>query len=226
MKISLCLLVYNEIGGCRLDVPLLPFAAFDDVYAVDGGSTDGTVEFLQSRGIPVYQQKQRGLNAAYHSAVEHSTGDAVVVFFPKGTISPLSLLEFRPLLENGNELVIASRNIPGACNEEDLGVLKPRKWGVTCLAALAALLWRTEGYVVRDILHGYKGFSVAAFNRIAPADYGLSIDLEMTVRAYRLKIPRIEFPVTETMRPFGQTRFKILPTGMKLLRYLWRELRR
>lgn len=226
MKVSLCLLIWNELEGCRIDVPDLPRNAFDEIYAVDGGSTDGTVEFLESQGIPVYLQPKKGLNAAYHHAVDKCTGDAVVVFFPKGTINTSTLLQFRPLLESGEELVIASRKIKGARNEEDDKVLKPRKWGVLGLAAFAALVWRREGHFVRDVLHGYKGFTVSAFKRIDPLDHGLSIDLEMVIRAYRFGIRRTEFPVQEIARPFGETRFKIVPTAQKLLNYLWSEIRR
>jgi len=226
VKISLCLLVWNELEGCRIDVPNLPREAFDEIYAIDGGSTDGTVEYLESQGIAVYRQPKRGLNAAYIHAVEKSSCEALVVFFPKGTIAAASLLAFRPLLESGNELVIASRNIQGACNEEDHHLLRPRKWGVKALALTVALLWRREGHLVQDVLHGYKGFTRAAFRRIQPLDHGLSIDLEMTARSYRLRIKRTEFPVTEVARPFGETRFKILPTAIKLSRYLWWELQR
>lgn len=226
MRISLCLLVWNELAGCRTDVPQLPLDAFEEIYAVDGGSTDGTVEYLQSRGIPVHRQPKKGLNAAYIHAVDVSTCEAVVVFFPKGTIEATSLLHFRPLLEAGTDLVVASRNVKGAHNEEDDGLIRPRKWGVLSLATFAAIIWRREGYFVRDVLHGYKGFSIAGFRKIAPLDHGLSIDIEMVVRAYRLRLRRAEFPVTETARPFGGTHFKILPTALKLLKYLWAEIRR
>lgn len=226
MKISLCLLVWNELKGCKIDVPNLPREEFDEIYAVDGGSTDGTVEYLQTQGITVYRQPKKGLNAAYIHAVEMSSCDAVVVFFPKGTISVSTLKNFRACLESGIDLVVASRNIGGARNEEDKSLIKPRKWGVLCLALVAALFWRREGYMVRDVLHGYKGFTVSGFRKIAPVDYGLSIDIEMVVRSYRLGLKRAEFPVTEIARPFGATKFKILPTGMKLLKYLWREFNR
>lgn len=226
MKISLCLLVWNELDGCQADVPDLPRDSFDEVYAVDGGSSDGTVEYLKSQGVPVYLQPKKGLNAAYIYAVEKSKCDAVVVFFPKGTISPASLLQFRPLLEAGNDLVVASRNIAGAQNEEDAKLIKPRKWGVVGLALLVACLWRREGYFIRDVLHGYKGFSISGFNKIKLFDHGLSIDVEMVVRSYRLRLKRAEFPVSEIARPFGKTRFKILPTGLKLLKYLWCESKR
>ncbi len=226
MKVSLCLLVWNELEGCKLDVPCLPRGAFDEVFAVDGGSTDGTVEYLESQGIRVHRQPKRGLNAAYVHANRVATGDAVVAFFPKGTYPPESLLRFRPLLEEGVQLVVASRQIEGGVNEEDASWWRPRKWGVRGLALLVAALWRREGPRIRDVLHGYKAFHRSAFDRMRILERGLSIDLEMTARSYKLRLPRREFPVTELARPHGETHFKMWPTGKKLVAYLWFELRR
>jgi glycosyltransferase involved in cell wall biosynthesis len=45
---SLVLIVWNECAGCRIDVPRLPVDAFEEVFAIDGGSTDGTAEYLAS----------------------------------------------------------------------------------------------------------------------------------------------------------------------------------
>lgn len=219
-------MVWNEVEGCKIDVPNLPRHDFEEVYAIDGGSTDGTVEYLQSQDIPVYRQPKKGLNAAYIHAVDKSTCDAVVVFFPKGTISPDSLLQFRPLLRDGFDLVVASRNIRGGRNEEDERLFRPRKWGVLALAFLAAVIWRKEGYAIRDVLHGYKAFTISGFRKMGILDYGLSVDIEMVVRSYRLALKRTEFPVVETSRKFGETSFKILPTSIKLVRYLWLELNR
>jgi len=53
LKTTLCLIVWNELEGCRLDVPKLPRNDFYEFIAVDGGSTDGTVEYLESQGIAV-----------------------------------------------------------------------------------------------------------------------------------------------------------------------------
>jgi hypothetical protein len=41
MKVSLCLMVWNELEGCEID-------------AIDGGSSDVTVEYLADQGIPVF----------------------------------------------------------------------------------------------------------------------------------------------------------------------------
>lgn len=226
MKVSLCLIVWNELQGCQADVPNLPLNEFDEVFAVDGGSTDGTVEYLVSQGIPVHRQPKRGLNAAYVHANYTATGDAVVVFFAKGTLPTSDLLKFRPLFAAGNHLVIASRQVHGSVNEEDEHIWRPRKWAVLGLAMAAALIWRREGPWVRDVLHGFKGWTRSAFKQMKVLDVGLSIDIEMVVRAYKLQIKRIEFPTAEISRGYGETHFKIWPTGKKLLAYLWFELLR
>ena len=226
MRVSLCLIVWNERAGCEADVPGLPLEAFDEVFAIDGGSKDGTVEYLQSKGIAVHPQSKRGLNAAYVDANRVATGDAVVVFFPKGTLPAADVLKFRPLFEQGYGLVVASRQVAGSVNEEDAHLWRPRKWAVRALATLASIAWRREGNAIRDVLHGFKGWQRAAFERMKVLDTGLSIDIEMVARAYKLRIPRIEFPTVETARGYGETHFKIWPTGKRLLKYLWFELRR
>ena len=224
MRLSLCLLTFNEIDGCRHDVPRLPVSAFEEVFAVDGGSEDGTVAFLEEHGIPVYRQPVKSLNAACRHAAETCTTEALVFFHPKGTVPVDDVLKFRPLFEQGYELVIGSRNGPGGYNEEDEKWLKPRKWLSTMVAGLIALTWRREGPVLWDILHGFRGATIDALRRIDLLPVGVSVDLEMVVRAYRLRLKRVEFPTRETPRIGGGTHFKILPTGRKLLRYLCYEL--
>lgn len=226
MRISLCLIVWNELKGCQKDIPKLPIYEFDEVFAVDGGSTDGTAEFLERAGIPVYLQPKPGLNSAYIHANKVAAGDAVVVFFPKGTLPTEDLLKFRHFFENGYDLVIASRQIRGSRNEEDKQFWKLRKWAVWCLGAMSFMIWRKEGLWIRDVLHGVKGWRKPAFTKMNILDHGLSIDLEMVVRSYKLNLPRIEFATVESSRKYGDTHFKVWPTSKKLLKYLWFELRR
>lgn len=224
MKISLCLITWNELRGCEIDVPKIDLSQFDEVYAVDGGSSDGTVDFLESFNIPVYKQPKKGLNAAYIHAFEKSEADAVVIYFPKGTVPVEDLYLIKEELKKGTDLVVLSRMIKGAVNEEDSNILRPRKWAVLCLSMVAGLVWKREGYRIRDVLHGIKGVSVEAFNNMKILDYGLSIDIETVIRSYKLKQSRIEIPTIETARTYGESHFKFWKTGVQLLKYLWFEL--
>jgi glycosyltransferase involved in cell wall biosynthesis len=226
MRLTLCLLTYNEIAGCKHDVPCIDRDGFDEVYAVDGGSADGTVEYLRGEGIPVYRQPVPSLNAACRHAVAKCSSDALVFFHPKGAVPPGDTQKFRRYFEAGYALVVASRNMAGGGNEEDRSIIKPRKWLSTGMALTAAALWRREGNIIWDIQHGFRGATMDAFRAIDLLPTGVSVDLEMVVRSYRLRLPRIEFPTTERARLAGATHFAVLPTGRKLVRYLLHELRR
>ena len=218
-------MVWNEKEGCKIDTPLLPYDHFYEVYAVDGGSTDGTVELLTSQGVQVYKQPVKSLNAAYHYAVELCKGDAVVVFFPKGTITPMCVLDIANKINGKIDFVVASRNMRGGKNEEDDQFFKLRKWGVLLLAEFTSLIWRREGGKITDILHGVKGFTLNSFEKMSISKVGVTVDLEMAVRSYRFNIERDEIPVVENCRVAGETHFKILPTAKKLGKFLLSELR-
>lgn len=224
MKIALCLLTLDELVGCMHDIPNLPLDQFDEVFALDGGSTDGTLEYLSNSKIIIHNQKKKGYNNAYIEAVEHINSDAIVFFHPKGSINPSEVLKFREYFEKGYDIIIASRIIDGGKNEEDEKLFKPRKWFVIGLSIISALLWKREGKIIWDVLHGFRGFTVKAFKDFHLFDYGVTADLEMVVQSYKAEMKRLEFPTKERMRVDGKTHFKALPTGIKILRYLWNEL--
>ncbi len=226
MRIALCLLTRNELIGCKNDVPHIRRGEFDEVYAIDAGSSDGTIEYLESMGIPVYIQPRKGLNAACIYAFEKCKSDALVFFHPKGSVPVEDTEKFRSFFDQGFDLVIASRIIHGGVNEEDTKLLKPRKWFVGLLAIISALLFRREGPMIWDVLHGFRGMTVDSFKQINPTPEGVSIDLEMVCRSYRNKLKRIEFPTCESPRLAGTSNFKALPTGWNLLKYLWFEMLR
>jgi glycosyltransferase involved in cell wall biosynthesis len=223
MRITLCILTFDELAGCKHDVPLIERDKFDEIYAVDAGSKDGTIEYLEQEKIPVHIQPKKGLNAACVYAFEKCTTGALIFFHPKGSVPVSDTLQFRKYFEEGYGLVVASRLIKGAINEEDSKFFKPRKWFVKGLALFASLLFRREGNKIQDVLQGFRGASVEAFKKMDPAGYGLSIDIEMVIRSYKKRIKRVEFPTKESPRIAGKTHFKALPTGWKLLKYLMRE---
>ena len=221
MRISLCLLTWNEIEGCRADVPDLPLDSFSEVFALDGGSIDGTVEFLRDTGVTVVPQRVRSYNAAYREAIEHYTGDAILFYHPKGTVAEGTLPLMIEALTVGNDLVIASRMLPTSRNEEDDQVIRHRKWFGIGLALAASLRWkRGGGPRVSDPLHGYRGCSRRFTSSLNLQPTGVTADLEMVHYAYLTGARIAEVPVTESKRVQGTTHFPALSTGRHLVRYL------
>lgn len=226
MTVGLCLITWNEIAGCKHDVPLIDRNKFEQIYCIDGGSTDGTVEYLREQGIEVYPQTGKGLNQACKDGADHCRCDAFVFFHPKGSVPVEDAYKFRAYYEQGYEFVVGSRMMKESRNEEDAKLLKPRKWFVLGLGLAAKILFKREGNTVWDTLHGFRGMTVEAFQKCSISDRSPSVDIEMVCRSYKLRIRRIEFPTTESARIAGETHFKAFATGKKLLRYLVWEIGR
>lgn len=224
MTISLILLTWNELEGCKNDIPQIDRSQFDDIFCIDGGSTDGTVKYLESQGIRVYTQSAKGLNTACKDGVNHCQTDAFVFYHPKGSIPVEDTYKFREFFEKGYEFVVGSRMMKESHNEEDDKILKPRKWFVLSLGLLAKMLFKHEGNTVWDTLHGFRGMTVDAFRRCNISDMSPSVDIEMVCRSYKLEISRIEFSTTEFARISGESHFKAFATGKKLLKYVWFEI--
>ena len=49
-KKTLLLLTFNEIDGSKALYDKIPFNLFDEVYVIDGNSSDGTIEFWKEKG--------------------------------------------------------------------------------------------------------------------------------------------------------------------------------
>jgi glycosyltransferase involved in cell wall biosynthesis len=229
MKISLCLLTLNELTGCKNDVPRIRKIAkkFEEIYTVDGGSKDGTVEYLKTQNIPVYAQAKPGLNEAYRCAIEHCSTDAIVFFHPKGSIPVKDVLKFRKLFQYGFDVIIGSRIIKGSKNDEDTRFFKPRKWCTVALSIVAALLYKRKGPIIWDVLHGFRGITIKAYTLLDIKDPGsVTIDIEMISRLYKKGLRCIEFPTTESPRLANESHFKTIPTGINIIEYLVRELMR
>jgi len=226
MRISLILITWNELEGCKHDVPLIDRSKFDEIFCIDGGSTDGTVEYLTEQGIPVFRQSAKGLNQACKDGCDHCTTDAFVFYHPKGTIPVEDTYKFREYYEKGYQFVVGSRMMKGAHNEEDDKFFKPRKWFVIGLGLMAKVLFKREGNTVWDTLHGFRGMTVDAFKRCDISDMSPSVDIEMVCRSYKLKLKRVEFPTTELPRLAGESHFKAVATGKKLLKYMMYEIKR
>lgn len=221
MKVTLCLMVRNELNGCKKFISEFNNQLFDELIAIDGNSSDGTAEFLSEHGFKVIIQKSNGYNAAYNEAFENFNTEAIVFFHPKGTISANSLLEMLNLLKNGNELVIASRMLKDSWNEEDSNLMKPRKWLSKILSLYAYVIWsESRAERITDPLHGFRGMSRDFVSCLRINQEGVTADIEVVKYAYQKKARCTEFPIREDSRKYGKTNFPLWKTGMQILSFM------
>lgn len=226
MTRTLVILTLNEIDGVRALIPQLPFETVGEILAVDGGSTDGTREFLAEYEIPVFDQTRRGRGEAFRVGMANSKGEYVVFFSPDGNEDPRDIPRLFELLEAGADMAIASRFMPGARNEEDDVLWPLRKWVNQAFTILANLLWNLGRPWVTDTINGFRGIRRRAFEQLAPVSPGYTIEYELTIGAMRAGMRIAEIPTIETRRVGGETKGASWPTGQAFLRFFWGEVRR
>ncbi len=226
MNISLCLLTLNEKYGCEIDLPNIPYSLFSQVFAIDGNSTDGTVELLKKYGISVITQQSAQYNGAYIDAFKEFSGDAIIFYHPKGTIDPIYLENMVKYLDKNYDIVIASRMLKDSKNEEDKFYFRPRKVFGKLLGLCSWFIWGgARSFKLRyvsDPLHGFRGLSSRFVTTLNLKNSDVTADLEMIRHLYRsnYNFQLQEFPVQESIRIFGVSHFPALRTGKKLIKYL------
>lgn len=221
VQTSLIILTRNEISGLKALIKKIPFEAVDEYFAVDYNSTDGTVEFFKKHGVPVVKQIEPGRGKAFSLAAKKAKGKYLIFFSPDGNENPSNIPQLVNLLKKGNDIAIASRFMKNSRNEEDDELLKFRKWANQLFSLAVRILWGGE---VTDTINGYRAIRKNAFNKLHLDAAGFAIEFQMTIRALKLKMKIAEIPTVEGNRIGGQSTAYALPTGLKFIRFLLREI--
>ncbi len=224
MKIALCLLTYNEYECVRKILPSLDTSEFEEVFAVDGGSTDGTLDIYRQKGVRVVAQHSRGRGEAFRLAENSTDADAIVYFSPDGNENPKDFSKFRPLLERGADIVIASRMMKGAFNEEDVSWWRPRKWVNNLFNLAVNILWNRSGTYITDSINGYRAIRRGLVRKLKQDAMGYTIEYQNTIRVLKGRLKIVEFPTYEGQRVGGSTKAYSFQTGLQFLHCLWKEI--
>jgi glycosyltransferase involved in cell wall biosynthesis len=117
--ISLVIPTLNEIDGMRVIMPRINREWVDQILILDGGSTDGTVEWSLDNGYEVHVQQEPGIRQAYMEALPRLRGDILITFSPDGNSIPEKLPELIAKMREGYDMVIVSRYLGDARSEDD-----------------------------------------------------------------------------------------------------------
>jgi dolichol-phosphate mannosyltransferase len=204
---------YNERDNLPRFVEAVRGALPDaDVLVVDDNSPDGTgglADALAAKDAQVHVRHRAGkmgLGTAYIEAFTHGLSEGYDRFFEMD--ADLShdvryLPAFVHALDDGADLVIGSRNIPGG-GVEGWG---PGRHFISKGGSLysRAIL----GLPVRDLTSGYKAFSRRALQAIdlgAVHSNGYSFQIEMTYRVIRRGMRVTEVPIVFVDRTLGRSK--------------------
>lgn len=219
---TLVILTFNEIEGLKAIFGKIPFDKFDECFAIDYRSEDGTREFLEEKGIRVIPQEKRGRGEAFRLAVDAAKSDILVFFSPDGNEDPQDVVKLKELIEQGYDMAIASRFMPESRNDESGKFLPWRAWGNQFFTFLANLIFRGN---LSDAINGFRAVKKDKFKELKVDAEGFAIEYQMSIRAIKLKQKIKEIPTIEGERIGGQSTAKSIPTGLKMLRVIFKEIK-
>ena len=228
MTFGLVLLTFNEIDGLKKLWDEIPYNQFDEFFVVDGGSTDGSLEYFFSKKIEVLGQSKRGRGEAFRLAFKKSTSDILIFFSPDGNETPMDILSIKnEFIKNDClDIVIASRMMKGAKNEEDDQIFKWRKWANNIFNLLANLFFNPNlfSHYITDSINGFRGFRRDSFISLNLDALGYTIEYQSTIRSLKKRMNIVEIPTIEGERIGGESYAKSIPTGIKFIKCFVREL--
>ena len=119
MKFTLLVMTLNEIEGMKTIMPRVKKEWIDQIIIVDGGSTDGTIEWADENGYTVYVQKKKGFRHAYEEVMPLVQGDIIITFSPDGNSIAELIPDLVSKMKKGYDMVIVSRYLDDAKSEDD-----------------------------------------------------------------------------------------------------------
>lgn len=219
MSVTLIIPTLNEIDGMKAIMPRISRDWYDQLIILDGGSTDGTVEYAKEQGYFVYVQKKVGFRNAYNEILPHITGDTVITFSPDGNSIPELIPELIGKMEQGYDMVIVSRYLDGAKSYDDDFITAFGNWfftkTVNCLHAAkytdAMGIFRAyKTKLIYDLeLHKDEGYVTA--ERLFSTN--ISWEPLLSVRAAKRKLKITEIPGDEPTRIGGNRKLEIFKWG-------------
>ncbi len=117
--VTLLVPTLNEIVGMKAIMPQIKRQWVDQILILDGGSTDGTIEWARDNDYEVYVQKQPGIRQGYMEVLPLIEGDIILTFSPDGNSIPELIPALLAKMDQGYDMVIASRYLGPAKSQDD-----------------------------------------------------------------------------------------------------------
>lgn len=223
MKTTLLVVAINEIEGMKVIMPQVKEEWCDQILVLDGGSTDGTIEYSKEMGYDVYVQKRKGLHYAYQEVWPLIKGDWVLTFSPDGNSPPEYIPELIDKMKEGYDMVIGSRYYGDATSEDDDIVTGFGNWMFT---TTINVLFGTK---YTDAMTIYRIYKTNLFYRLGldqPSTYErfeklflttIGVEPILSARFAKEKLRFADIACPEPPRIGGKRKLKIIRWGCAYL---------
>lgn len=212
-KDSVCILIptLNEEATIQQLIRDFHEEGFNNIFVIDGNSSDRTRELAEAEGARVEIQHGKGKGQAVQEAFGMIDSPYVVMIDGDGTYLASDIYTMiGPLIESRADQVIGNRF--ANCEKGAFTLLN--LLGNRILNKLFALVY---GSKLEDILSGYRGFTQKAIDDFDLNETGFEIETEIAVESVK-KEHRIEVvPITYiTRHSTGATKLNPLRDGFKI----------
>ena len=211
MKTTLLIPTLNEIDGMRAIMPKIKREWVNQILIVDGGSTDGTIEYAKKNKYDIIVQKTRGIGNGYREALPHVKGDIIITFSPDGNSIPEIIPDLVNKMKEDYDLVIVSRYAQGAKSYDDDIFTKI---GNKIFTLTINLLF---GGNYTDTLVIYRAYKKKIIEELKIDAPHLTFEEQMSIRAAQKNLKIGEIPGDEPKRLGGERKMKVLHTGSTLI---------
>ena len=229
MRVTLLLPTLNELEGLKTIMPRIKREWVDQILFVDGGSTDGTINYLKDNNYPFIIQRNKGLRFAYIEAFDYIQGDIVITFSPDGNSIPELIPDLIEKMREGYDMVIVSRYKDGAKSYDDDLITSFGNWLFTNLINLLYKAHYTDAMVMfrawkKNIFkeldldkEGSYIFEEKLFNT------KVGVEPLLSIRVAKKKLKYTEIPGDEPKRIGGERKLKIIKWGLAYMFEVFRE---
>ncbi len=210
-KVSVVIPCLNEVGSIEAVLNDIPKNRVDEVLVADGGSTDGTQELVTKLGYQIVTQKIKGFGAAIKNGIEKAKGDVIIVLNADGSQDPRDIPKLLDKLNEGYDLVLASRYLPGGGSEDDTIL---HFIGNKIFTFLGNLLYQVN---VSDVLYFFLAARKEIFNTTKPDCPHAGYCAEVPIKAKKAGFRIGEIPSFEKKRTAGKAKVHAFSAGLKIL---------
>lgn len=230
MKTTLILPTLNELGGMKEIMPKIKKEWYDQIIVVDGGSTDGTIEYAEEKGYCVYVQKGKGLRQGLREMWGMVEGDIVITFSPDGNSIPELIPPLVEKMKQGCDMVIVSRYAKGAKSFDDDWLTRFGNWMFTTMINVLFGAHYDDALV---IFRAYKTDLITRLDMSRDAKFieaaeraGILIGWEpqLSIRCAKRKLKVAEIPGDEPARIYGKRKMRPFKSGSIMLAQIIYEI--
>ena len=218
MKTTLFVPTLNEIEGMKTIMPRVKKQWVDEILVLDGGSTDGTVEYAKSKGYRIVMQKSKGITNAYREALKVAKGDYIIAFSPDGNSVPEVIPKLVRKIKEGYDMVIASRYKGNAKSDDDDPVTAFGNFLFTKIINIAF------GGNYTDTLVMFRAFKKDIVQKIPIGIPRAGLEPILSIRCAKLKLKVTEISASEPKRIGSARKMNPLLNGLDILRLIFSEL--